>query len=187
MKQEQAQVLRPLEPPYAQEIEKTLENYPQQDGYLLKLFRVFANSERFIHKGVPNLLDKASPLSLREREIVILRVCANNRCEYEWGVHVSIFSAAAKLTDEQIKATTQEKIDGGLWAGKETVLLQVIDQLTSSGELQPSLLARFREIWSLEQQLEVFALCGTYQTISFVANHSEMSGEDFAARFPEAD
>lgn len=53
--------------------------------YLLQLFRVFANSPRFLKKGALNLLDKDSPLTLRQREIVILRVCANNDCEYEWG------------------------------------------------------------------------------------------------------
>jgi alkylhydroperoxidase family enzyme len=94
------QTLTPIEPPYASNIEAILKNYPKQQGYLLKLFRVFANSERFLLKGVPNLLDKDSPISLREREIVILRVCANNACEYEWGVHVTIFSQHANLTSK---------------------------------------------------------------------------------------
>lgn len=59
------------------EISKILEKYPRgKDRYLLKLFRVFANSLRFLDKkGVFNLLDVDSPLSLREREIMAL--CGN--------------------------------------------------------------------------------------------------------------
>jgi len=66
--------LKPLDPPYSEEISNALKQYPTQDGYLLKLFRVFANSLRFLSgKGVINLLDERSPLTLAERELVIDR------------------------------------------------------------------------------------------------------------------
>ena len=57
-------VLKPIEPPYMPEIAEILEKYPQDEsGYILKLFRVFANSIRFATtKDVSNLLDKDSPL-----------------------------------------------------------------------------------------------------------------------------
>ena len=38
------------------------------------------------------LLSKRYALSLREREIVIDRVCARCGCAYEWGVHVAAFA-----------------------------------------------------------------------------------------------
>ena len=66
--------LTPITEPYPEDVAKVLVGYPQQGGYILALFRVFANSLRFMKKGVPNLLDKDSPLPLRIREIVILRV-----------------------------------------------------------------------------------------------------------------
>ena len=56
--------LSPLEPPFAPEIDTLLARYPRQEGYLLTLFRTFANSARFLQRGVPNLLDKDSPLAL---------------------------------------------------------------------------------------------------------------------------
>jgi len=88
-------VLSPLEAPYSEEIAAALAQYPQRDGYVLSLFRVFANSARFLKKGVLNLLDKGSPICLMQRELIILRICANNHCEYEWGVHVSAFAKVA--------------------------------------------------------------------------------------------
>ncbi len=177
------QILRPLEPPFAVELDQVLSKYPKQDGYLLKLFRVFANSERFLRKGMPNLLDRESPLSLRERELVILRICANNGCEYEWGVHVSIFATSAKLSESQVAATASQSKDPD-WSEEDRLLLRVIDELCEHGRLQDDTKRAFRSYWNKEQQLEIFALAGSYHTVSFVANNADLPLEDFASRFP---
>ena len=71
-----AHVLSPIEEPYPPEVAEILNRYPQRDGYVLTLFRVFANSLRFLKKGVVNLLDRESPLPMRLREIVILHHAA---------------------------------------------------------------------------------------------------------------
>jgi alkylhydroperoxidase family enzyme len=177
-------ILKPISQPYSSEVKAILDQYPQNDGYLLTLFRTFANSVRFLQKGVPNLLDKGSPLTLRIREIVILRGTANNNCEYEWGVHVSVFSAAAKLTDDQIAATRNSEIDHSLWSLQEVTLLTVIDQLCATGKPSDKALRAFQSDWTVIQQLEILALCGTYHTVSFVANTACLANESFAASFP---
>jgi alkylhydroperoxidase family enzyme len=177
-------VLRPIEAPYPADVAAVLSNYPQQNGYLLTLFRTFANSLRFLKKGVPNLLDKESPLSLRVREIVILRTTANKNCEYEWGIHVSIFSKPAKLSTLQVEATRSLEIDSKLWSPQEARLLASIDDLCAYGRVGDELYEQFQIDWTSEQQLEIFALCGTYHTISFVANSARLENETFGARFP---
>ncbi|WP_421854417.1 carboxymuconolactone decarboxylase family protein [Novosphingobium sp.] len=179
-----ANQLAPLFEPYPSEVAAILAGYPQQDGYILTLFRTFANSLRFLRKGVPNLLDRESPLPLRFREIVILRTTANRACEYEWGVHVSIFTKAARFSPEQIAATTSAAIDPALWNETEARLLDVIDALCCKGRLDDALHAGFIADWTKEQQLEIFALCGAYHTVSFVANAARLPGEPFGARFP---
>lgn len=179
-----ANQLTPLIEPYTPEVAAILATYPQQDGYILSLFRTFANSLRFLRKGVPNLLDRESPLPLRIREIVILRTTANRTCEYEWGVHVSIFAKAARLSPDQIAATTAAAIDPALWSESEARLLAVIDALCREGRIGDALHAAFIADWTMEQQLEIFALCGAYHTVSFVANAARLPGEPFGARFP---
>jgi alkylhydroperoxidase family enzyme len=177
--------LSPLNAPYPEEIGAVLASYPQQDGYILSLFRTFANSLRFLKKGVPNLLDKASPLTLRFREIVILRTTANKNCEYEWGVHVTIFAAAAKLSETQIAATRDREVDANLWSLQEANLMMSIDDLCATGRVGDDVLTTFQDTWTKEQQLEIFALCGTYHTISFVANTARLPNEAFGATFPK--
>lgn len=176
--------LSPLEPPFSDAIATALSKYPKQDGYLLALFRTFANSERFLKRGVPNLLDRQSPLDLRIREIVILRVTANRNCEYEWGVHVAIFAKAARFSDDQVKATRLGRADDPIWTEDEQNLIQAVDELCADGNLSDATHSTFQMRWSQEEQLEILALCGAYSTISFVANVAQLANEPFAASFP---
>jgi alkylhydroperoxidase family enzyme len=177
--------LLPLDEPYPSDVAEVLASYPQQNGYVLTLFRTFANSLRFLKKGVPNLLDKASPLPLRVREIVILRTTANKNCEYEWGVHVAIFANAASFSKPQIDSTRDVVIDASLWSSQEVNLLAVIDAFCVHGRVSDPVLDVFQSHWTQEQQLEILALCGTYHTISFVAATARLANEPFGASFPE--
>jgi len=180
-----AQELKPIATPFPPEVAEAFERYPKgPDGYIIQLFRVFANSRRFLNgKGVVNLLDRDSPLALREREIVILRVTANLDCEYEWGVHVSTFANAARLTAAEVAATRQPVLHA-TWNGREALLLHCVDQLCSEGRIGDEAYPRFQATWTLEQQLEILALCGNYHLVSFVANTARLEPEPGAARFP---
>ena len=177
-------LLAPLEDPFPPEVTSILESYPQRDGYILQLFRVFANSLRFLKKGTVNLLDRNSPISMREREIVILRICANNDCEYEWGVHVSAFGEHVGFTEDQIAATRLEDHQSPCWTEEESLLIRAVDELCTISRIADDTYALFQATWSVEQQLEILALCGNYHTISFVANTARLDRELFGATFP---
>jgi alkylhydroperoxidase family enzyme len=174
--------LAPLDPPFPADVAPILARYPQQQGYILSLFRTFANSPRFLAKAVPNLLDKDSPLALRTREIVILRTTANRHCEYEWGVHAAIFAKAAKLTEEQVRATVID--DDECWSESEFALIRAVDQLCEGAMLDDDTLIQFRADWENKMQLEILALVGNYTTISLVANVAGLPPEPFSRRFP---
>src|SRR5262245_18563535 len=178
-------VLSPVMDPIPAEAAEILQTYPRRGGYLLNLFRTFANSTRFLKKGVPNLLDEASPLSLRQREIVILRTTARLDCEYEWGVHVAAFGKHAGFTPEQIAATRLSGPEAPCWLSEESMLLRIVDQICGEGSVTGTALEGFQETWTLEQQLEILALCGAYHTVSFVANTARLPPEPFGARFPD--
>src|SRR5436309_7869708 len=100
--------IAPLAPPYAPEIQKQFDRI-MRGAPPLTLFRVIAGNARAWEKFRAGSLLDQGPLSLREREIVIHRTCALTKCQYEWGVHVAIFAKAASLTDEQVRATVEER------------------------------------------------------------------------------
>ena len=112
----------------------------------------------------------AARCRLREREIVIDRTCALTGCEYEWGVHVAIFANAAKLTDEQVRATVLARADAPCWSAAEQALIAAVDALhhraTLSGEEFKALSAHYDEA----KIFEIILLCGFYRTVSYLAN-----------------
>lgn len=177
-------ILKPKEPPYDGTIARILDRYPQRGGVLLSLFKTFANSERFLKKGVGNFLDPESPLTLRQRELVILRTTANLSCEYEWGVHVAAYADEAGLTREQVAATRGAKSDDAVWTEHDRLILKGIDELTRSGKISDVSYEQWSQTFSFDEQLEMLAVCGNYHTISFVANTARLAPEPFGARFP---
>ncbi len=67
----------------------------------LLLLRTIARNPRVLQRFLAGgLLDRGS-ISLRQRELMILRTCALCGAEYEWGVHVATFGAKAGWTPEQ--------------------------------------------------------------------------------------
>lgn len=120
--------IAPLEPPCAPDSKKQFDHIMRGAPPLI-LFRVMAGHARAWEKlRAGNLLD-GGPLSLREREIIIDRTCALNRCEYECGAHVAILAEAAQLTEEQVRATVLARADAPCWSEAEQAMIAAVDAL----------------------------------------------------------
>ena len=176
--------IAPLEPPYDPAIQGQFDRI-MRGAPPLVLFRVVAGQPRAWEKfRAGSLLDRG-PLSLREREIVIDRTCALNRCEYEWGVHVTIFAAAAQLTDEQVRATVQEPANAPSWSEAEQALISAVDALHHRATLSDAEFAALSAHYDDDKILEIILLCGSYRTVSYLANGLRLPLEEKAARFPK--
>src|SRR3569623_2743063 len=115
----------PLDPPYPPEIQQHFDRI-MRGAPPLMLFRGLAGHYRAWEKfRAGSLLDRG-PLSLREREIVIDRTCALSACEYEWGVHVSVFAQGAGLGAEEVRATVLGSVDAPCWSSAERALIAAV-------------------------------------------------------------
>src|SRR5262252_4864178 len=175
--------IAPLSPPYAPEIAEQFDRIMRGAPPLI-LFRVMAGHGRAWEKFRGGSLLDRGPLSLREREIVIDRTCALNRCEYEWGVHVAAFAAAAHLTDEQVRATVLGGADAPCWSEAEQVLIAAVDALHHRATLSDAEFDALKAHYDDDRVLEIMLLCGFYRTVSYLANALALPLEETAARFP---
>lgn len=176
--------IAPLEPPYPPEIAGQFDRI-MRGAPPLKLFRVMAGHARAWEKfRGGSLLDKG-PLSLREREIVIDRTCARTACEYEWGVHIAAFAAAARLTDEQVRATVHGDATAACWSAAERALIATADALHDRATLSETEFKALSAHYEDAKILEIIQLCGFYRTVSYLANALALPLEENAARFPE--
>ena len=151
----------------------------------LRLFTTMARDRRlFFRYFGGGLLDRGN-LTLRQREIVIDRTTALCRAEYEWGVHITTFAAAAKLTDEQITSVTHGSSTDTCWEDDDRVLIELADALHGSATVDDELWARLEGGFSSEAILELLLLVGFYHSTSFVVNGLALPLEEGMARFAD--
>src|SRR3954471_7437674 len=177
--------IAPLTPPYPPEIQAQFDRIMRGAPPLL-LFRVMAGHTRAWDKFRAGGLLDPGPLSLRQREIVIDRTCALNECEYEWGVHVATFAGAARLTEDEVRATVRGDAKSSCWSPAEQALIAAVDALHQRATLDDAEFAALAAHFDEAQILEIMLLCGFYRTVSYLANGLRLPLEENAARFPTA-
>jgi alkylhydroperoxidase family enzyme len=177
--------LGPLAPPYDPEVQRTLERLTGGTGVEpLLLFRTLAHNPALLEKlrSTGTYLLNFGTIEPLEREIVILRTCARCGCEYEWGVHVAIYSSAVGLTEAQVRATRVD--DGTAWTRRQQLLIALVDELHETSSVSDELWAELASGWRPDQLIELVTLVGQYHTVSFTARALRIEREGFAARFP---
>lgn len=177
--------IEPLNEPYPEEVAEDLRRLMPPGMTPLKLFRVLAHNPRVlgrIRRG--GLLDPGS-ISLREREIVILRATARARAEYEWGVHARFFGPAAELDAEQLRALTARPFPGVGFSAAERALVTLVDQLHDTNDVDASAWDELRRHFEADQLVECVVLAGLYRMVSYVVNALRVPLEEASLRFPE--
>lgn len=176
--------IQPINPPFSAEVQESLDIVMPAGMPPLNIFKTVGNNERVLSRMVSGgLLDRGS-VSIAQRELVILRACANCKAEYEWGVHVVGFAQKAGFSDEQVAATCQKALDATLWSSEQLALLQLVDELHEGAQLSDDTWALLRGFFSEEQLIELIMLAGLYHAVSFIVNGLKVENEVFAPRFP---
>jgi len=176
--------LRPLEAPFPPEVAAELNEMMPPGVPPIALFRTIAHNPRILRKlRAANLLDRGL-LTLRERELVILRTTARCRSNYEWGVHVAVFTPKTKLTPAQVRATAEAVATADCFCSREQLLLAATDELTDAKTWSAALYERLSREFSPDELIELIALVGTYHTISFFTNAFAIASEPNAPELP---
>jgi alkylhydroperoxidase family enzyme len=175
--------IQPAQAPYPPSVARTLEQLQTPGDQPLSLFRTLARDERLFGRFTGGGLLDPGHLTLREREIVIHRICALNGAAYEWGVHAAIFAGAAGLDAEQLAATTAPGI-APCWDPREALLIGFCDAVNARADIDDALWARLAEVFSEEARIELMMLAGFYRTVSLLVNGLRLEPEVFAAPFP---
>jgi len=180
--------IAPLEPPYAPELEALLRRMTPPDApETLALFRVLARHPSLAERMTPwagFLLSRRALLTLRDREIVIDRVCVRCGAEYEWGVHVAAFAKAAGITEAETAAIAAQTRDYSIMPIRDQLLVRMVDDLHETARIDTELLVAMQEHWSDAQIIELTILVGWYHAISYLCNVSRVPLETWARQFP---
>lgn len=175
--------IAPLEPPYPAAVQAAFDVVMRGAPPLL-LFRVVARNPRVLSRMMAGgLLDKGS-ITLRQRELMILRTTARCGAEYEWGVHVAAFGAKAGWTPDELRASVHGAADDPAWAPDERLVVRLADALHAANDVDDALWNDLRGAFGDEQLIELVMLAGLYHAVSFTLRAFRVPLEPHAPRFP---
>jgi alkylhydroperoxidase family enzyme len=175
--------IKPIDPPYTPEIEADFDKLMRGQPPLL-LFRTVAKNPRVLQRMIAGgLLDRGS-ISIRTRELMILRTTAKCGAEYEWGVHIAAFGSKAAWTQEQIYSSVHDRAEAPCWNKEEQLVIRLADQLHGSAKVDEALWGDLSSHFEEGQMVELVMLAGLYHAVSFMVNVTGVQHEKFAPHFP---
>ena len=132
---------------------KTLANHPD----LGRRWMVFAN----------HILGKSS-LSLRDRELVILRIGYLCQAGYEWGQHVEI-ARAGGMSEEEIRSCKEGSPAQGL-SELDQLLFKATEELHADAHVSDSTWQGLSQHYSTQQMMDLVFTVGQYNLVSMALN-----------------
>jgi alkylhydroperoxidase family enzyme len=152
----------------------------------LALFTAVGQSPRAWERFTAASMAGPSPLSMRDREVVINRTSAKTGNEYEWGIHTKVFGNKAELTPEQIRSTFDGHADDGAWDEHDAALIAATDALLANHRLSDAEFARLSAQFDTPQVLEIVQLIAFYHGIALIVGALDLQPEAGMPRFPTA-
>jgi alkylhydroperoxidase family enzyme len=177
--------IAPLDPPYPPDLQASFDVLMRGAPPLL-LFRTVARNPRVLQRMMAGgLLDRGS-ISLRSRELMILRTVARCDAEYEWGVHVAIYGEKAGWTPAELRSTVHGTAADACWSPEDRLVLRLADQLHDTSRVDDALWADAAAHFAEDQLVELVMLAGLYHAVAYLINATGVQHESYAPRFPAA-
>lgn len=185
--------IAPLEPPYPSAVATALLGiHPRESAREpLKLFRImvrnlplcdsmFAFGRFMLGRNTP----ATASYDERTRELVIGRVTASCRCEYEWGVHMAAYGARVGITPDQAYSLVHGGAEDSCWTDEDRATLRFVDGLREDGQVSDATWTAMRARFPDDTLIELLVLAGWYHAISYLASGARIELEHWAHRFP---
>jgi alkylhydroperoxidase family enzyme len=176
--------IQPVQPPFPEFAAKVFERLMPPGVPPLTLFTTLAHDERLFSRFMAGgLLDKGN-LTMRQREIVIHRITARCKSEYECGVHMALFADRVGFTPAQRRALLHGAANDVAWSDPvERALIAYCDELNDACEVSDAHWSALRAHLGEPAMLEVTMLCGYYRMVSYMTNALKLRPEPYASRF----
>lgn len=108
----------------------------------------------------------ASTLTPRERELLVLRVAALRRAQYEWAQHV-VLAREAGLSDDEIARVAAGAGAPG-WSRRERAMLTAVDELVRDADVSAETWAMLAEELEVQQLMDLVFTVGAYDTLAML-------------------
>ncbi|OHV42140.1 carboxymuconolactone decarboxylase [Parafrankia soli] len=121
-------------------------------------------------------IQRATTLTLRQREIIILRVAALRKCYYEWTQHV-VMGHDIGLTDDEITRIALGP-DAPFLDPVEAALIRAVDELLTEGAIGAGSWETLAAKHDTQQLLDIIFTVGAYETLALMMRSFELELDD---------
>lgn len=118
----------------------------------------------------------ATTLTMRQRELLILRVATLRSSSYEWAQHVFL-GRDAGLDDDEIDRIARGP-DAPGWSPLEAALLRAADELVGEGAIGGATWAALSGELDTQQLMDVVFTVGAYETLAWLLRSFEVDLDD---------
>lgn len=170
--------------PIEQMDEKGLELWNKARGHLdqINVIQTMMHHPDLLRRWMPffsHCLHKCE-ISLREREIVMLRIGRLCGSGYEWSQHKPI------AMERGLSAAEVAAVADGSLGGKEGLLIEAVNQLHRTSMIDDDLWSRLSAAYSVPQILDMIFVMGQYRMVSCVLNSLAVQLDDYLVPYSEA-
>jgi alkylhydroperoxidase family enzyme len=179
--------IAPAPPPHDDKTQGILDRIAQRWGPPFLMFKVLAREPRLFQSFIAGSVGYLEPshITVRQREVLLLRVTALAGCEYEWGIRVHFYADDAWLTEPQVAATVSGDHDSADWTPEDTLLLSLAEELHATCTISDALWPRLAASFTDEAILQLVMLAGYYRTVAYLTNGLKLPLEPMGKRCPE--
>jgi hypothetical protein len=121
--------IAPLAPPYPADVQAQFDQLPLSWQPPLEHFTVLARDPRLLRAYRQGSVAYLNPshLSIRQREVFLLRVTGRCRNAFEWCLRVHYFADEAAVNESQLHASVYANADDACWQAGDRVLVRLAD------------------------------------------------------------
>ena len=154
------------------------------DGRPLNIFGTLGKHPKLLKRFnlLGGFLLNKGLLPPRERELVILRVGANARAEYEFGQH-TVIGRDCGLTDTEIAGLARTP-DSHEWSADDLALIALADELQADDCVTDDTWSDLARRWDDAQLVELLVVAGFYRLVSGFLNSTGVQLDDGVPGFP---
>lgn len=107
-------------------------------------------------------------MSIRDRELAILRIGWLSQAPFEWGAHVVIAKRNGVTTEEVERVIAGSAAAG--WSEHDSALIRAMEELHFDSMIADETWATLAKTYSDKQLIEVIVLAGQYKTVAYLQN-----------------
>ncbi len=126
----------------------------------------------------------AGNVSDRTREIVILRVARNTRCEYEYAQHV-VIAQRCGLDRAEVKALIEPDEPLGAWSEMERAVVALVDELCADDTVSLATWAILAAEYDDRAMVELLLVAGYYRMLAGFLNGAGVALDPGLEGWPE--